>query len=305
MSEANQAGLSRRDVLKATGGVAAATALAGVAIPQHVYAAQENTIRLALVGCGGRGTGAASDALSVKTGPTKLVAMADVFEDRLNTSYNAIKTKHKEQVDVPHDRRFIGFDAYKKAIDCLRPGDVVILATPPAFRWVHFTYAIAKGINVFMEKPVCVDGPTGRRMLALGEEAAKKNMKVGVGLMCRHSEARHELSKRIKDGRDRRPCLAASVPRALGQLRLVRRTDAGRHERPGLSDPQVPRVPVGQRRTVQRFPDPQHRRMLLDEGCLSDLGQGLRRTALPPVRLSSTRTSTATRSNTRSPTGPS
>jgi predicted dehydrogenase len=200
VSEANQAGLSRRDVLKASGRVAAVTALAGVAIPQHVYASQENTIRLALVGCGGRGTGAASDALSVTTGPTKLVAMADVFDDRLSGSYHSIKTKHKEQVEVPHDRRFVGFDAYKKAIDCLRPGDVVILATPPAFRWVHFTYAIAKGVNVFMEKPVCVDGPTGRRMLKLGEEAAKKNLKVGVGLMCRHSEARHELSKRIKDG---------------------------------------------------------------------------------------------------------
>ena len=200
MSEANQSGLSRRDVLKATGRVAAATALAGVAIPQHVYAAQENTIRLALVGCGGRGTGAAIDALSSKTGPTKLVAMADVFEDRLNPSYHSIKTKFKEQVDVPHDHRFVSFDGYKQAIDCLKPGDAVILATPPAFRWVHFTYAIAKGINVFMEKPVCVDGPTGRKMLALNEQAMKKNLKVGVGLMCRHSEARHELSNRIKDG---------------------------------------------------------------------------------------------------------
>jgi len=201
VSEANQAGLSRRDVLKATGRAAAATALAGVAIPQHVYAAQDNTIRLALVGCGGRGTGAASDALSAKNGPIKLVAMADVFEDRLNPSHHAIKTKFKEQVDVPHDRQFIGFDAYKKAIDCLKPGDVVILATPPAFRWVHFTYAIAKGIHVFMEKPVCVDGPTGRKMLALNEQAMKKNLKVGVGLMCRHSEARKALLDQIKDGR--------------------------------------------------------------------------------------------------------
>jgi predicted dehydrogenase len=201
VSEANQAGLSRRDVLKATGQVAAATALAGVAIPQHVYAAQDNTIRLALVGCGGRGTGAASDALLAKNGPIKLVAMADVFEDRLNSSHHAIKTKFKEQVEVPHDRRFIGFDAYKKAIDCLKPGDVVILATPPAFRWVHFTYAIAKGVHVFMEKPVCVDGPSGRKMLALNEQAMKKNLKVGVGLMCRHSEARKALLDQIKEGR--------------------------------------------------------------------------------------------------------
>jgi predicted dehydrogenase len=200
VSEANQSGLSRRDVLKATGRVAAVTALAGVAIPKHVYAAQENTIRLALVGCGGRGTGAADNALSVTTGPTKLVAMADVFQDRLSPSLHSLKHMHKDKVDVPQDRQYLGFDAYKKAIDTLKPGDVVILATPPAFRWVHFTYAIAKGVNVFMEKPVCVDGPSGRRMLALGEQAAKKNLKVAVGLMCRHSEARHELSKRIKDG---------------------------------------------------------------------------------------------------------
>src|SRR5438094_6994439 len=85
-------------------------------------------------------------------------------------------------------------------MDCLRPGDVVILATPPAFRWVHFTYAIQKGLNVFMEKPISVDGPSTRKMLKLGEDAAAQNLKVAVGLMCRHCEARAELSKRIKDG---------------------------------------------------------------------------------------------------------
>ncbi len=194
------AGLSRREILKATGRVAAVSALAGIAIPQHVYAAQDSTIHLALVGCGGRGTGAASDALSTKSGPTKLVAMADVFHDRLNASYRGIHARFKDHVDVPADRRFIGFDAYKKAMDCLKPGDAVILATPPAFRWVHFTYAIQKGINVFMEKPICVDAPTGKKMMALGKEAEKKNLKVGVGLMCRHCAVRDELHKRIADG---------------------------------------------------------------------------------------------------------
>src|SRR5207302_10611115 len=91
-------------------------------------------------------------------------------------------------------------DAYKRAIDCLKPGDVVILTTPPAFRWVMFKYAIEKGVNVFMEKPTTVDGHSTKKMLALGEEAAKKNLKVGVGLMCRHCEARQELYNRIKDG---------------------------------------------------------------------------------------------------------
>jgi predicted dehydrogenase len=190
---------SRRDFLKTTGTVAAASALSGVVIPA-VHAAENNTIQVALVGCGGRGTGAAENALSVKDGPIKLVAMADVFKDRLDDSYENLKKSHADQVDVPDDRRFIGFDAYQKAIDCLKPGDVVIFATPPAFRWVQFGYAIEKGINTFMEKPVTVDGPTTRKMLALGEKAREKNLKVAVGLMCRHCEAREELLKRIQDG---------------------------------------------------------------------------------------------------------
>jgi predicted dehydrogenase len=143
--------------------------------------------------------------------------MADVFEDRLQRSYSGLieaasapRTSgsadswvmgyQAAQIDVPPERRFIGFDAYQKAMDCLRPGDVVILATPVAFRWVHLGYAIQRGINVFMEKPVTVDGPTTRRMLQLGEESVKKNLKVGVGLMCRHCKARWELYDRIKAG---------------------------------------------------------------------------------------------------------
>ena len=111
-----------------------------------------------------------------------------------------LKGKFAGQVAVPQDRQFVGFDGYQKAMDCLKPGDVVILATPPAFRWVHFTYAIAKGLNVFMEKPVTVDGPTSRRMFKLGEAATAKNLKVGVGLMSRHSRALEEMAKRVHDG---------------------------------------------------------------------------------------------------------
>jgi len=199
MSDSKQSGASRREFLQTGGRIAAAVSLAGVAVPQ-VHAAESSTIQVALVGCGGRGTGAAANALSVKEGPTKLVAMADVFDHKLKSSYSNLSQKFKDKVDVPEDRKFVGFDAYKHAMDCLKPGDVVICATPPAFRWVDFTYAIQKGLNVFMEKPVTVDGPTSRRMFALGEEAAKKNLKVGVGLMCRHCEARGELAKRIKDG---------------------------------------------------------------------------------------------------------
>ncbi|MGE3809878.1 MAG: Gfo/Idh/MocA family protein [Gemmataceae bacterium] len=199
MSEINKCGLSRREVITTSGKVVAASALAGVALPQ-VHAAENNTIQVALVGCGGRGTGAAGDALSTKFGPTKLVAMADVFNDRLTVSYNNVKRGWADKVDVPDDRKFIGFDAYQKAMDCLKPGDVVILATPPAFRWVHFGYAIQKGLHVFMEKPTTVDGPSTRRMLDLAEQSQKKNLKVAVGLMCRHCLARKELYQRIKDG---------------------------------------------------------------------------------------------------------
>ena len=190
---------SRREFIKNTGKLAAASALAGVAIP-HVHAAENNTIQVALIGCGGRGTGAAANALSVKACPIKLVAMADVFDNRLKGSYEAIKRNNGELVDVTDDRKFIGFDAYQKAMDCLKPGDVAIFATPLAFRWVHFTYAIQKGLNVFMEKPLTADGPTSRRMIKLAEEASAKNLKVGVGLMSRHSRALQELAQRIHDG---------------------------------------------------------------------------------------------------------
>jgi len=190
---------TRREFLKNTGRIAATSALAA-GLASRIYAAGSGTIKVALVGCGGRGTGAASEALSVKNGPIKLVAMADVFENRLARSYKNLKDRHASQVDVPEDRMFVGFDGYKKAMDCLSPGDVAIFATPPAFRWVHFTYAIQKGLNVFMEKPVTVDGPTTRKMLKLAEESVKKNLKVGVGLMIRHCRGRQELKRRIDDG---------------------------------------------------------------------------------------------------------
>ena len=216
MSKSTGHSTSRREFLRVTGRVAAGSAFLA-AIGPRVYAGEDNTIKVALVGCGGRGAGAVANALATKSGPIKLVAMADVFEDRLQRSYSGLieaastpRTSgsadswvmgyEAAQIDVPPERRFIGFDAYQKAMDCLRPGDVVILATPVAFRWVHFRYAIQRGINVFMEKPVTVDGPTTRRMLQLGGESAKKNLKVAVGLMCRHCKARWELYDRIKDG---------------------------------------------------------------------------------------------------------
>ncbi|MHB8903456.1 MAG: Gfo/Idh/MocA family oxidoreductase, partial [Thermoguttaceae bacterium] len=172
---------SRRQFLGRSSRLAAASLLATAAVPR-VHAGQDNTIQLALVGCGGRGTGAAADALSTKSGPIKLVAMADVFEQRLAASHQNLQKMFDKQIDVPRDRQFIGFDAYQKAMACLRPGDVVLLTTPCAFRGVHFGHAIEKGLNVFMEKPTTVDGPSTRKMLDLAEKSEKKNLKVGVGL---------------------------------------------------------------------------------------------------------------------------
>jgi predicted dehydrogenase len=194
--------LSRRAFLRDSGRFAAVSALAGVTLP-HVHAAGSDLIRVALVGCGGRGTGAAGQALSTTSGPIRLTAMADVFAPRLASSHARLTQQFAAQpgqVDVPPDRQFVGLDAYRAAMDALQPGDVVILATPPAFRWVHFSYALSKRLHVFMEKPLTVDGPTSRRMLALGEEATRLNRKVGVGLMCRHCRARGELAERIRQG---------------------------------------------------------------------------------------------------------
>jgi len=163
---------SRRAFLSDAGRIAGVSTLAGMTLP-NVHAAENNTIQLAVVGCGGRGTGAAENALGIKNGPVKLVAMADVFPAKLSDNHGKLRARFASQMDVPQERQFIGFDAYRKAMDCLKPGDVAILATPPAFRWVQFRYAIDRGLNVFMEKPVSVDGPTTRRMIALGEEDAR------------------------------------------------------------------------------------------------------------------------------------
>ena len=199
MNEDNIQLTTRRAFIKTSGKIAAVSALAGVAIP-HVHAAENNTIQIALIGCGGRGTGAAGNALTTKKGPVTLTAMVDVFENRMNTSYDTLKGKFGDLVDVPKDKRFIGFDGYKQAMDSMKKGDVAIFTTPLAFRWVHFKYAIEKGLNVFMEKPVTADGPTSRRMLELAEQAKAKNLKVGVGLMSRHARHLQELHKRVEDG---------------------------------------------------------------------------------------------------------
>ncbi len=199
---------SRRQFLRWAGMLSAGPALAGVAIPA-VHAAEDNTIRLALVGSGSRGSGAVGNAISAPGGPVKLVAMADLFEQRLSASLKTLTKEFGDRIDVPPERRFLGFDAYRKAIDCLRPGDVALLTTWSGFRPTHFQYAVEKGVNVFMEKSIAPDPVGIRRVLEAGEAAKAKNLKVSTGLMCRHSAARQTLIQQIRDG-------------ALGQVQLVR-----------------------------------------------------------------------------------
>jgi predicted dehydrogenase len=176
----------------------AGTALAA-GLGARSYAGENNTIKVALVGCGGRGSGAAVNALSTK-GPTKLWAMADVFENRLEGSFRNLSKRFGKKVEVPPERRFLGMDAYKKATDCLGQGDVVLLTTPPGFRPIHLEYAVAKGCHVFMEKSFAVDAPGIRRVLKAGEEATKKKLKIAGGLMSRHYKPLEEAVRQIHDG---------------------------------------------------------------------------------------------------------
>ena len=198
----------RREFLGLAGRLAAASALAGVAIPQ-VHAAGEGTIKLALIGCGGRGSGAVANALSAPGGPVKLIAMADIFEDRLQASHQELSKQSGDKIDVPPERRFIGFDAYRRAIDCLGASDVAMLTGYTAFRPTQLGYAVEKGVNVFMEKPFAPDPMGVRQIIQAGEIAEKKNLKIAAGLMWRHSNARQAMIQRIRDG-------------AMGQIQLIR-----------------------------------------------------------------------------------
>jgi myo-inositol 2-dehydrogenase/D-chiro-inositol 1-dehydrogenase len=166
----------------------------------------ERELKVALIGCGGRGTGAAAQALST-AGKVKLVAMADAFQDRLEGCLAELTKSYSGRLDVPESRRFVGFDAYQKAVDA--DVDVVLLATPPGFRPLHFAHAVSRGKHVFMEKPVAVDGPGVRQVLAAAAEAQQKNLKVGVGLQ-RHHDARYiETVERLRSG-------------ALGEINFMR-----------------------------------------------------------------------------------
>ena len=170
------------------------------AISAGAFADGDDTIKIGLVGCGGRGTGAATQALST-SGSVKLVAMADVFDDQLENSLKRLARQFKsrpERVDVEKEKRFVGFDAYQKLIDS--DVDLVVLATPPGFRPIHFEAAVKAGKNIFFEKPLATDAPGVRKVLEAVKLAKEKDLKVGVGLQRHHQFKYMETIKRIKDG---------------------------------------------------------------------------------------------------------
>jgi len=172
--------------------------LAGVAALAPSIASAHNgdkEIRVALVGCGGRGTGAAAQSLSVPG--TKLVALADAFPDKVSAAYDGLKKQFGDRVDVPEELRLHGFDAYKKAID---NADLVLLCTTPGFRPVHFEYAVSKGKHVFMEKPVAVDGPGVRKVIEAAKQADAKKLKVVCGLQRHYQNNYIATLEEIKKG---------------------------------------------------------------------------------------------------------
>ncbi len=189
---------SRRDFLKkSSAAVAAATALGSLSLSRGVHAAEANQMKIALIGCGGRGTGAAADCLNMNKN-VKLVAVADAFADNAKGTAALLGKQFGDRVDLPAERIFSGFDAYQKAIDS--GVDMVLIATPPGFRPIHYKAAIAAGKHVFMEKPCCVDAPGFRSLMETNKLADEKNLKVGVGLQRHHQAHYVEALKRIKDG---------------------------------------------------------------------------------------------------------
>ena len=199
----NHKNSSRRDFVKHTGLVAGGLLAAPLLSRANYFSGADDTIKIALVGCGGRGTGAALQALLTKQN-VKLVAMADAFRNRIDACYTAINADDisettgkpgnvKNKIDVPEERKFVGFDAYQKAIAL---ADVVILTTPPGFRPIHFEEAVKQNKHIFMEKPVATDPAGIKRVLVAAEEAKKKKLNVVVGLQRHYQNSYRELYKR-------------------------------------------------------------------------------------------------------------
>ncbi|MEX1212325.1 MAG: Gfo/Idh/MocA family oxidoreductase [Balneolaceae bacterium] len=189
--------MTRRGFVKQAGMAAGGGwLLSHLPVGASAHAGGSDRLRVAVVGCGGRGSGAANQALTADSGAV-LVAMADAFEDRLTQSYERLEEQWGPtgQLDVPEERRFVGFDGYREAIDL---ADVVILATPPGFRPEHFEYAVNAGKHIFMEKPVATDAPGVRKVLEMANVAKQKRLNVVVGLQRHYQNNYRESYRRIR-----------------------------------------------------------------------------------------------------------
>ena len=198
MNKDKQSALNRRSFIKNSALVTGGLIASSLPISASAYVAGKDDIKVAVIGCGGRGTGAASQAMKADS-KVKIVAMAEAFKDRLDDSYDNLMKAHGEsgQLMVEDKHKYIGFDAYKKAID---QADVVILTTPPGFRPFHFEYAVQQGKHVFMEKPVATDAFGIRKVLKAAEVAKKKKLNVVVGLQRHYQRSYQQVLKRIAHG---------------------------------------------------------------------------------------------------------
>ncbi|GJM17815.1 MAG: dehydrogenase [Phycisphaeraceae bacterium] len=191
--------MTRRDVIR-TGLALTAGAIVTPAFASRLSGSNDDRIRVGVIGCGGRGTGAAVNALEAHPSTT-IVAMADLFQDRLDSSHRhlADEEEFRGRVDVPADRRFVGFDAYERLL-ALADVQYVVLATPPHFRPIHFDAAVRAGKHVFMEKPVATDPAGIRKVIAAAEEADARTLSVVAGTQRRHQDNYLELMERLENG---------------------------------------------------------------------------------------------------------
>ena len=216
---------SRRSFLKSSA-VAAGVAAASLTVEQSAHAGSSDILRVGLIGCGGRGTGAATQAMKADRN-VRLHAMGDAFEDQITNSLNRLRDDKEiaAKIDVAQERRFVGFDAYRRVIECC---DVVLLCTPPGFRPIHLRAAVEAGKHVFAEKPCAVDAPGIRSVIATCDLARKRGLSVVGGLQLRYSEPHKEVVRRIHDG-------------AVGQIQMIQANDFRgpiwtRPRQPGWSD---------------------------------------------------------------------
>ena len=199
LSEQNSASAGRRDFLKTTAAAAVGSSLLTLpGLQSAVYAGASDTLKVGLIGCGGRGTGAARQALNADDG-ARLVAMGDAFSDKIESSLHNLGAFNEltEKIQVEPENKFVGFDAYQRVVDMC---DVVLLATPPHFRPEQLRYAVEKGKHVFAEKPVAVDAPGVRSVMESCKLAKEKGLAIVSGLCYRYDEPKIEIFKRIHDG---------------------------------------------------------------------------------------------------------